>query len=131
MKTIVISIALIASCSSVMAEDWINVATNESTEFQARSGSFVVTTNKGNVQIAVVTGKTLDKKENRIDLEKWYVSTADCSRKQGKVATLSLDGTFKYDSDFIFGAGNMGSEKAEFICGVLQYQINEKNKKGI
>ena len=99
---------------------------------EARAGSFDVRKNGAKEEIAVISGKAIRGNTNsRIDLEKWYVRTSDCVAKQGKVVTLTLDGEFKFDSDFIFDAGSIASGKAEFICSVFEYSKAEKRSKSL
>jgi hypothetical protein len=66
-----------------------------------------------------------------IALEKWYIRTAHCKRRQGKSVVLTMDGEFKYDYDFIFGAGNVGSVTSEAICGAYALRIKETSGKSL
>lgn len=48
-----------------------------------------------------------------------------------KSGTFSLDGTYEYENDFIFGAGSIASANAEFICAAYEYNESERAKKGL
>lgn len=129
MKRIISGLFLFAVCSSAMADNWVLTASNSNDVYSIQKGSFSVINNKNGEEIAVVTGKTYDKKTKHINLVKWYVTTADCSNKQGKLITLSLSGEYKFENDFVSGAGSMASVTAETICYV--FEQTESNKKSI
>lgn len=131
MKLIVAALLMAAPFLAFAQDNWIPVSNSQYGEGFALKGSYVLTKNKVGEEIAVITGKTDVKATSTIDLEKWYVRVADCRRKQGKLVALTMDGEFKYDSDFVYGAGSVGSAKAEFVCGVYEYQRQEKADKGL
>lgn len=135
MKATVGALALLLAAVAAHAQEgWISVATSQNgeTSYDARKGTFEVRLNQSNEEIAVITGKSVRGKANpEINLEKWYVRTKDCAAKQGKVVTLTMDGQFKFDNDFIFDAGSMASGKAEFICEVLDHFNAERRKKSL
>lgn len=110
----------------------IGSSANENLTLEAREGSFELRFNGTKEEIAVITGKAVrGGPTGSVELEKWYVRTKDCKNKQGKAVTLTMDGEFKFDNDFIFGAGNMKSEKAEFICAMYDYLSAEKRGKSL
>lgn len=131
MKKIASALFLIALCSSAMAQEWIRVSTSDETDYDILAGSLNVIMNKSGEEVAVVTGKERNKKTKNIVLEKVYVRTDHCLKKQGKGVVLDLDGNYKYEYDFIFGAGSVGTTIAETICGAYQKRMEEANKKGI
>ncbi len=94
-------------------------------------GSYEVSTNKAGDQIVVMTEKIEDTTVRKIELQKIYVRTQDCIRKMGKAVILSIDGTYKYEFDFIFDAGSVGSYRAQFLCEILLKDLKEKAGKGI
>lgn len=100
-------------------------------EFFILRDSFEVRSNKNGDEIAVVTGKLTDHKSSSIDIYQWYVKTEDCYRQKGKLITLNLDGEFKYESDFIFDAGNIASVNAEAICSLYAEKYLKNRGKGL
>lgn len=131
MKHLILLLALAAASLGASAQEWISVASGKNDEYYVLKGSYELRKNRSGEEIAVVTGKNDDRAARQINLEKWYVRTEDCLRKQGKMVTLNMDGNFKYEFDFIFGAGSVGSAKAEFVCAVYLYQTMERDKKGL
>jgi hypothetical protein len=112
-------------------DNWVQVAGNDNHDYFVLKSSLEVRLNKAKEEIVVVTGKDNDKRNSRIDLEKWYVRTKDCLRQQGKVVALNMDGEFLYDYDFVFGAGSVGSTKAQAICTAYAYKLKESIDKGL
>jgi hypothetical protein len=133
MRNKIIGTALFLATSVVLADDWIRIAGTDDDQwiYYVLKGSYEVRVNKSNEEIAVITGKTDDKKKGSIELERLYVTTANCKRKQGKAVAVTMDGAFKYEYDFIFKAGSVGSAKAEFVCNVHSINTSEKEKKGL
>jgi hypothetical protein len=133
MKKGIVSAVLFLTCSLALADDWIMIAGTQGDDwiYYGLKGSYELKFNKAGEEIAVITGKTDDKQKRRIDLEKLYVRTADCKRKQGKAVALTMDGEFKYDYDFIFQAGSVGSSKAEFVCSIYFADTAVKSGKGL
>lgn len=127
MKTKALVLLFCFSSGVASAADWLPVSSSDRADYFGLAGSFKVTTNKAGDEIAVMTGKNDNKADRTVTLEKLYVRVRDCKAQQGKVVALTMEGDFKYDFDFIFGAGNVGSTKAEFICGVYDHL----NKKGL
>lgn len=135
------ALALVASLASVAVhaqapqpkptDGWVLVAFNDYGTYEAKEGSFVVRDNKSNQRVATVTGKIFQNSTKTTEFQKWYVKLSDCADKEGKIVTLGLDGEFKYDNDFIIGATTVGTAKADFICGVYDFQMAEKRKKSL
>ncbi|MFL6716198.1 MAG: hypothetical protein ACJ8G3_07545 [Burkholderiaceae bacterium] len=115
----------------MVADDWILAASSNKLELYAQPGSFAFSKNRKSDPIAVVTGKSVDKITGQVDLEKWYVRLTDCVAKQGKLVSLTIGGEFKYDNDFVFGSGTIGSSAAKLICDVVTYTAEEKRNKSL
>ena len=110
-KHIYILIALTTSTcvgSSWAQERWIKVEESRDGSFlvHALRGSYALSSNKNGEQIAVITTKVNNKKNGQVSLEKKYVRTKDCVAEQGKLVSLTMDGDFSYENNFIFGAGS-------------------------
>lgn len=113
------------------AAEWVGIAESDRNSYSVLGGSLNVTTNRSGEEVVVVTGKDYDKGTNSVTLEKWYISTQHCSQGQGKAVVVNMDGQFKYQYDFIFGAGSVGSTKAEAICSAYQYRMKQTSGKGL
>jgi hypothetical protein len=96
-----------------------------------KKGTGEFTKTKGGDDILVVVARYFDKKSNSISLEKKYVKLADCVEKQGQIVTLSLQGEYQYENDFVFSSGSIASATAELICDVYEHEMDKLNKKGI
>lgn len=131
MKRVISGILLVAACSSVMADGWVQTTSNDTHQFSIKKGTGEITKNKAGEDIFVVIGRMYGKKSKKIDLEKWYVTVADCLKKEGKLVTLSLAGDFMYENDFVFQGGSIASANAELICGGYDYAKQETLEKGI
>lgn len=123
----------LASAPVFAESNWIQIAASEDnmTEWHAQPGSLEFSKTKGGIPIAVVVGRITNKRTSQVDLYKWYVSGADCSKRMGKVATLNISGEFQFDNDFVMGSGNIASAIAETICGAADYRINETKDKSL
>jgi len=123
--------ALLYSFPAISADNtWVTIAETDGGKWQIKSGSLEFTSNKSNVAIAVVIGRTISKKQ-QIDLYKWYVTAPDCKAGMGQLVSLSLQGEFKFENDFVEDGGNIASAVAEIICGAAKMQIEASEKKGI
>lgn len=131
MKGLIGGLFLLASCASVMADDWVNVAASDESIFSIQKGSGAVTKNKGGEGIYVVVGRITQVKTTKITLSKWYVKESDCLNKQGQLVTLSLGGEYQFENDFVIGSGSIASSTAEFICAAYEYAIKEYVEKSI
>jgi hypothetical protein len=126
-----LALTALTTCLPVMANNWIPLAASDSGAYYGLAGSYEVRRNKSQEQIVVWTEKFEDRSASRISLQKLYVRTSDCLKKQGKGVVVNMDGDFKYEFDFIFGAGTVGSARAETLCGIFLQDREEANKKGI
>ena len=132
MKKVPVLIPLLLGASIAFGQsEWVSVASTDDMEWEFRSGSFEETVTKGGESIFVALGRVTGKIDKKIDLRKSYVSVRDCARKMGKVVTLGIDGSFRFENDFVFGGGNVASAMAEFLCGVQEYRVKNREKKGI
>lgn len=114
------AVAALLFCTSTHADNWIPTANSDSADFSILKGSFIVSKNKAGEEVATVTGRIRGTATKTVVLEKWYVKTADCAQKQGKIVTVDMDGKFKYENDFVFEAGSIASVNAELICIVYK-----------
>lgn len=127
-----IAITLCASTYAYAQAEWIDIAShNDGTKWAVQAGSLELSKTKGGVSIAVVVGRISNPNTSSITLNKWYASASDCSKKMGKIVTLDVGGDYKYENDFVIGAGNIASSIAEAICGAADYRIKEKNAKSL
>lgn len=129
-----LSLVLLTSvtCSFAVAQtDWVNVGETDAMVWDIQAGSLDELKTKGGTSIAIVVGRVTTKATKQIDVGKWYVTADDCERKMGKLVTLDVDGKYRYENDVVFGAGSIGSEVAEVICGAYKRRTDERRKKGI
>lgn len=133
MKRIISGFLLVVACASAMAVDdtWVDIAENSDIKVSLKKGTGEFTKNKGGDDIIVVVSRFIDKKNNKISLEKKYVKLTDCLEKQGQIVTLSLQGEYLYENDFVFSSGSIASAAAEILCAVFQNEMDKANKKGI
>lgn len=113
------------------SDNWIPIAASDTITYYALKESASVKKNKAGEQIVIFTVKSDNKKTKDITLEKMYVTVDHCLKKQGKAVVLNMDGEYKYEYDFIYGAGSVGSAKAEIICDMYGVNVEERNKKGV
>ena len=128
--------ATVLACAAAFAHaesGWVNIASTGLNDmlWDVKSGSLEFTKTKGGAVIAVVIGRITNTKTSRIDLYKWYVSAIDCKKQIGKVVTLDIDGTYKFENDFVFGSGNVATAMAEAICGAADYSIKKVDEKSL
>ncbi|MFV3380353.1 MULTISPECIES: hypothetical protein [Pseudomonas] len=129
---LVSAIALFLSFSASAGGDWISLdESKEGFKWEAKPGSFEFSTNRNKVSIAVIAGRVVSSKSSDIDLYKWYVSAADCSKKMGKLVSLGVDGEYQFDNDFMYGSGNVASSIAEFICAVADHNLKKAEGKSL
>lgn len=133
MKSLIYVLAALCALplSSIADEGWTVVSGNSDVEFSGKHGSFERVKNKSNDDVFVIVGREVNKKTRNIVVEKWYVRASDCRRQQGKIVTLNINGDFKYDNDFVFGAGNIASGMAEFICSIEGAIKASNDRKGL
>jgi len=126
------AISLLFSCSASAGPSWISLDENkDGLKWEAKPGSFEFLKNRNKVPIAVIAGRVVNSKTSDIQLYKWYVSAADCSKKMGKLVSLGVDGEFQFDNDFMYGSGSVASSVAEFICAVADDNIKKANGKSL
>ena len=132
MKHFVGALLIFGLSASVTAQtEWVNVASSDTAEYDIQAGSLEELNTKGGIPIATVIGRTTRKSTKRIELSKWYVSFKDCDRTLGKIVTLDVDGKYQFESDFVFGGGNIASALSEMICGSLKKRVEAREQKGI
>jgi hypothetical protein len=121
------------SCSFAIAQsdNWVEIASSEKEEYYGLKGSGIITKNKSGEAIVIITTKANSKINKSVTLEKLYVRISHCLKKQGKGVVLNMDGEYQYEYDFVFGAGSVGSEKAEVACSIYEKEKREKDKKGV
>lgn len=125
---------LVSTASLAIASDsdkWVKVGELDIGIFSIKKDSFENTTTRGGDRIAVVIGRSLSTKTKQISLEKWYVRVADCYSGHGQLATLTIDGEFKYENSWVEDGGSIASSIASVICGVHKWIADENEKKGI
>lgn len=105
------------------SDGWISVteSVDNNIVWEAKKGTYELTKNSAGEEISLLVGKLDNKKTKEINIEKWYVATADCKQGFGKIVTLDLNGKFQYENSFAEGAGNIATAKAMFICAVYKY----------
>lgn len=134
MKYIVLSLLVLQLwITAANADDgWLTIAlSKDGMSWQAKPGSLEFSKTKGGTPIAVVTGRVTEKSKSRITVEKWYVALSECVAEQGKLVTLKISGDFHYESDFVFGSGNVASGMAEMICAAAEQKAVEAGNKGL
>ena len=131
-------IALLAVTASTLtiasaneADKWIIVGESGTDTFSIKKDSFENTTTKGGEEIAVVIGRSVSTKTKQISLEKWYVRVADCRAGCGQLATLSIDGEFRYENPWLEDGGSIASSIADVICSAHARISSEEQSKSI
>lgn len=132
MKAILFVIASLTAAFVAQGQtNWIRVAETDDSTWEVKPGSFEVSQTKGKQDIAVVIGRINNSKTKQVTVGKWYVTLYDCSREMGKMVTLDLDGKFRFENDFVFGAGSVATAIAESICAVHAFDVKSRDQKGI
>lgn len=132
MRRFVVLLTLISSASAY-ADDWIPLVVNSegTVSWAGLKNSYELRSNKNGEEIVVWTEKEDDKKTRKITIQKLYVKTADCLRKQGKAVVVNMDGDYRFDYDFIFGVENVGSYRAEQLCRIYIGNVAEARGKSL
>ena len=132
MKRLLVALLMISSVSA-FADDWLflTAAANNSGAYYGLKGSYELTTNRSGEQVAVWTEKFDDKINNQITVDKLYVRTSDCLRKQGKGVMVNLNGDFLGDFDFIFGEGSVGAYRVEGLCALYFTNLRAARDKSL
>ena len=94
---------------------WVFISEGNTAKIYAKKGSFK--TENGYFEIVT---KESYKSSNTVGIYKRRVSANDCRNEMGQLLTFDLSGKLIATNDFAFGAGNVGSTIAEFICGVAK-----------
>ena len=94
---------------------WVKIISNDDGKTYAKKGSFKA--ENGYFEIVI---KESYKSNNTVEVYKVRVSANDCRNEMGQLLTLDLSGKLIATNDFAFGAGNVGSAKAEIICGLAK-----------
>lgn len=132
MKTAMLTVLALLIVGGARAQsDWVNIGDTDDSLFDIQAGSLEELRTKGGTPIAAVVGRATTKASKTIDIRKWYVSIEDCERKMGKLVTLDVDGKYRFENDFVFGAGSVASSLAAAICGAYKQRVEERSKKGI
>ena len=126
-----IILTLAAPLTASAQKDWVTVASTDKATWDVKAGSLEESKTKAGIPIALVIGRITTSTTNQIDLYKWYVSFDDCARKMGTFVTLGIDGSYKFEIEFVVGSGNVASAVAGSICSAYEYNVNERDKKGI
>lgn len=131
--TVLASTLLLLISFSISADNtWIKLASaDDGSKWEALVGSFEFAKTKNNVPIALLAGRVTSAKRKQIDLNKWYVTGADCKSEMGKLVTLSVSGEYQFENDFIFDSGNAASLIAKFICEVAELSIKKSDSKSL
>lgn len=123
---------LVAICAThANADDWLEVGNTDALLWQARTGSGVMSKNRGGKPLVVAAGRIYDKSAKSYNFVKWYVTLDHCAAGSGKLVTLNNDSEFKYENDFVFKGGSVASSIAETLCGVATSIRQEDSDKGI
>lgn len=126
------AISLFLSLSASAGTNWISLdETKDGSKWEAKPGSFEFSTNRNKISVAVIAGRVVNSKTSEIQLYKWYVTAADCSKKMGKLVSLGVDGEYQFDNDFMYGSGSVASSIAEFICAVADNNIKKAEGKSL
>lgn len=132
MKSRLLAAAALTAASLVQGQtNWIRVAETDDSAWEVKPGSYEAGQTKGKQDIAVVIGRINNSKTKQVTVGKWYVTLSDCSREMGTIVTLDLDGKFRFENDFVFGAGSVATAIAESICAAHALEVKSRDQKGI
>jgi hypothetical protein len=118
-KFIIFSIVLqCAVIPAAMGDDWVTiVAVEDGPSLELKSKSLEYEKTVGGTVVAMMTVRMTASRQI-IMLRKWYVSANDCAKEQGRIVVVNIFGEYMYESDFVFGGGNINSFIAELICDI-------------
>lgn len=116
------AVVLLVTATPAFSQDWIQLSETDDFLFEVRTGSYQSARTKSGTPISVLTGRSKNKKTGVVDFEKWYVTTEDCLKGSGKLVTLSLNGDFKFDSDYLRKGGTVASSIGDLVCDVQKAQ---------
>lgn len=132
MKRLLVFLALMSALITY-ASDWVELTGNSdsSKQWQGLKNSYELRLNKNGDEIVVWTEKEDNKITRKITIQKLYVKTSDCIKKQGKAVVVNMDGDFRYEYDFIFGVETVGSFRAETLCNIYLGQAARAKGKSL
>ena len=114
------------------ASDWVEIAENNTGgKWSIKAGSLEISKTKSGTPIAVVIGRIMGIRGGEIQLYKWYVPLKDCIEESGTVVTLNMSGSYQFENDFVFNAGNISSAMAEAICGAATIRVTNQREKSL
>lgn len=132
MKKLFAAACLSAAATFAIADEkWYRVAETDSTEWDLKYGTGTIGRNKAGNDIYSVVVRSTTIATKKIEVYKWYVERAHCDAQMGSLVALHLDGRFRFESDFVFGAGSVAASAAEFICQAWDHAIKKRDEKGI
>ncbi|WP_354286830.1 hypothetical protein [Sphingomonas sp. UYEF23] len=112
-----IGVLLSFSAQANAASDWILLASTDTMVWEGRAGTLHLSKNNSQQDISVANGRATDTKYKRITFERWYVLVSACRNGSGKLVTTDMDGTFKFDTEFVLKGGSVASSLADMLCG--------------
>ena len=130
----IVSLSVVAAFPT-LAQDagWYSVTSSKdgNDDYSIKLGSGARDQNKQGEPMTIVVGRSVDKKNNKIDLYKWYVTDSDCKQEYGQLVALDLDGNFKFETPYAKGSKTIGSAIAETICDVGETSSKEAAGKSV
>lgn len=127
MKRVFVGTLLSILWATAQSADWIELASTDKSVWEGRAGTRAFSTTRGGKKIVAAEGRVTSKQTNQITFSKWYVEVDHCRAGYGKVVTVSMDGDFKFDNEFVLNGGTVASSLAEMLC----YAVAEADKRGI
>lgn len=97
-------------------------ANNSEWQFVAdtKDGNFNIYAKKHDMSVedgvAMVITKTVRKKPSGVEFYLVGVKLTGCKAKFGEITHFNLQGDFKFNSDFVFGGGNVAAAIATYLC---------------
>ena len=131
---IAIFVVLVASACIAVAQDsgWVQVAVSQDSNdvYSVKLHSGERSATKGGSPITVVVGQVEHKLTGQVDLNKWYVTDADCNQGYGNLEVTDMDGNFLYEAPFAQGGKNIASAIATDICAAGRSTTNKSVNNG-
>lgn len=126
-KSFIAAALLMVGSAPVFCQEWLEIADSDASRYDGRAGTRIFATTKSGTPIVVAQGRIFDKQKKTYLYRKWYVSVNDCKTGYGKLVSLSMDGEFIFDTDYVEKGGSIGSMLGDMLC----YAVKEQNGKGI
>ena len=104
------------------SSNWISVASNDTTEYSAKKGTFKNI--KGESSILMMFDNKSDK---TIKYSKVSIINADCDNGFGKLSFFGMDGRLDFQGDYVADGNSVGAGMGDFICGVRIAAANAQN----